>query len=140
MLFRPYDTNNEASVQPMLGLSPPTKRCDKSPSKVPMDSDLIFHADSDDQGSCFQFDLQTVQVAPSSDREAQPLRDSATPDQKKSELTAKSSLQADLISEISQFERSFAERKAALLRKLDDLPTEESRKQLVDTFLKDMDR
>lgn len=128
-------------MQPMLGLSPPSKRCDKSPSKVPMDSDLIFHADSDDHGSCFRFDLQTVQVAPSSDQKAQPLRtkDDAAPDQKKSEVTANSSYQGDLISEINQFERSFADRKAALLRKLDDLPTEESRKQLVDTFLKDMD-
>ena len=38
------------------------------------------------------------------------------------------------------FEKSFAERKAALLSKLDNLPSQEARKNLVDSFLNEMDR
>ena len=44
MLFKPFDTNN-ATHQSQLGLSPPAKKCDISPSKVPMNADLLYKED-----------------------------------------------------------------------------------------------
>jgi len=50
------------------------------------------------------------------------------------------SWQTDLLSKINTFENTFAERKVALLQSLKDLPCEETRKQMVETFLQDMDK
>jgi len=57
--FRPFDTNN-AMQQSMLGISPPQKKCDKSPSKVPINADMLYHPSSDQSLSGFKFDLQSV--------------------------------------------------------------------------------
>jgi len=59
-----------------------------------------------------------------------------SPDDSKNDSEA---WQANLLSKIDSFEQTFAERKAALLRSLKDLPCLETRKQMVDTFLQDMD-
>ena len=63
MLFKPFDTNN-ARHQQTLGLSPPVKKCDISPSKVPQNGDLLFreHDEQDDRNSGFKLDLQTISV------------------------------------------------------------------------------
>ena len=50
------------------------------------------------------------------------------------------SWQTDLLSKINTFENTFAERKAALMQSLKDLPCQETRKQMVEAFLKDMDK
>ena len=55
-------------------------------------------------------------------------------------ISEPNSWQSDLRDQISVFEKSFAERKAALLSKLDNLPSQEARKNLVDSFLNEMDR
>ena len=55
------------SVQPALytedhNLSPPTKRCDISPSKMPLGGDIASFDDGieDDDGPGFSFNLQSV--------------------------------------------------------------------------------
>jgi len=50
------------------------------------------------------------------------------------------SWQTDLLSKINTFENTFAERKAALMQSLKDLPCQETRKQMVEAFLNDMDK
>ena len=50
------------------------------------------------------------------------------------------SWQTDLLSKINTFENTFAERKAALMQSLKDLPCQETRKQMVEAFLYDMDK
>lgn len=62
MLFQPFDTNN-ATHQETLGLSPPVKKCDISPSKVPQNGDLLFREhEQDGKHSGFKLDLQTIAV------------------------------------------------------------------------------
>ena len=43
LAFRPFDTNN-AEAQTQLGISPPAKKCAKSPSKVPMVANLVYNS------------------------------------------------------------------------------------------------
>ena len=57
--FRQFDTNS-ATQQSLLGISPPEKKCDKSPSKVPLDSDLLFDPSGFNCDPSFKFDLQSV--------------------------------------------------------------------------------
>ena len=44
LAFRPFDTN-DAVQHTRLGLSPPTKKCQKSPGKVPMDADMVYNGE-----------------------------------------------------------------------------------------------
>lgn len=62
--FRPFDTNNPINQERLNlnGCSPPSKKCDKSPQKVPMYADLLYRASEDDDDSNsadgdFQFNL-----------------------------------------------------------------------------------
>lgn len=50
------------------------------------------------------------------------------------------SWQTDLLSKINTFENTFAERRAALLQSLKDLSCQETRKQMVETFLQGIDK
>ena len=67
LAFQPYDTNNVRNSQ-KLGLSPPAKPCNISPSKVPFNGDMLFYEDScseDSQGKKgssgpFKFSLSSV--------------------------------------------------------------------------------
>ena len=57
LAFRSYDTNS-AVQQEKLGISPPTKKCAKSPGKVPHVADLIYRVDnSADSDSGFKFNM-----------------------------------------------------------------------------------
>ena len=62
--FRQYDTNSSVD-QERLNISPPSKKCAKSPGKVPILSDMLYRADSDstDSDSGFKFNLQSVTVS-----------------------------------------------------------------------------
>ena len=61
LAFRPFDTNNTVQ-QSLLCLSPPTKKCEKSPGKDPIDADMLYRSASKDSERCsgFKFDLQSV--------------------------------------------------------------------------------
>ena len=61
MLFRPFDTNN-LTHQANLGLgdSPPSKKSNVSPSKMPWNADLLFRENNgliDQNSSGFKLDL-----------------------------------------------------------------------------------
>lgn len=57
LAFRPYDTNNTLQ-QEKLGISPPTKKCAKSPGKVPHVADLLYRiGDTAEADSGFKFNL-----------------------------------------------------------------------------------
>ena len=60
--FRPFDTNNAIHQERLnIGCSPPSKKCDKSPQKVPMYADLVYRGQPEDQNSAdFRFNLQTI--------------------------------------------------------------------------------
>ena len=67
LAFRPYDTNNTMQLE-KLNMSPPSKKCAKSPGKVPLHSDLLYHAgNTADEENCFKFNLQSVTVSSYSD-------------------------------------------------------------------------
>ena len=136
LAFRPFDTNNSAH-QARLGLSPPSKKCDKSPSKVPINGDMLFRCEepTNDQSS-FKFNLQSVTIQ-SSDAaaEARSGKATAVSDESKSSVKA---WQAALIAKIDAFESEFASRKAALLKTMTEVPDEEF-SQNITAFLKDMD-
>ena len=59
LAFRPFDTNNRTQ-QSRLGLSPPSKKCTKSPGKVPLHADMLFRSDDPANDFNFKFDLQSV--------------------------------------------------------------------------------
>ena len=71
LAFRPYDTNN-AENQSYLGLSPPAKKCDKSPGKVPIDADLLYRGLND--SSDFKFSLKSVTMTPNSSSNTVPTK------------------------------------------------------------------
>jgi len=127
LAFRPFDTNN-AVEQARLGLSPPSKTCTISPSKVPHDGNFLFNSASPEKTRDFKFDLTQVSC------QAEKVSDCA-----KSTRDSNSDWQGDLNTQISSFERAFAERKSALLLKLKEMPTTEARSQLVESFLKTME-
>ena len=135
LAFRPYDTNNSA-LQSQLGLSPPTKKFNQSPQKMLIDADLVYKASNVEEDRSFKFDLQSVTInAPGSSGGSAPLYPQSDDMKKNSE-----SWQTDLLSKINTFENTFAERKAALMQSLKDLPCQETRKQMVEAFLNDMDK
>lgn len=101
MLFKPFDTNN-VTHQETLGLSPPIKKCDKSPSKVPQNADLLFREyELDDNKSGFKLDLQSITVK----NTGQLVSPIASPSPG---TTADSSWQSELRDQIAVFEQSFA--------------------------------
>ena len=61
MLFRPFDTNNLMNQTNLgLGDSPPTKKSNMSPSKMPWNADLLFRENNElisHQNSGFKLDL-----------------------------------------------------------------------------------
>ena len=66
LAFRPYDTNSTMQQQ-KLGISPPTKKCAKSPGKVPLHADLLYRVgDSAEADRDFKFNLQSISVSSSS--------------------------------------------------------------------------
>ena len=122
LAIRPFDSNSAESVS---GLSPPSKKCASSPSKMPLNADMLYRANSNDS-SGFKFDLMNV-GAPSDT-----LR---SPDKK-----SNTNWQSDLLGQIETFEKNFAQRKATLITSLKaDLPSE-TRQQMVDSFLQDMEQ
>lgn len=126
LAFRAFDTNS-ATQQEQLGLSPPTKKCATSPSKVPIDGDCVFHgAQGDEDSSSFRFDLQAVDGRGGLKADA-------------SGSKAKNKWQEDLLSQLSAFDSAYQERKAALMKQLGSADAAQS-KPLVDNFLRDMER
>ena len=111
--FQPYDTNNAMHQERLnIGCSPPLKKCDKSPQKVPMYADLLYREqpeEDENSGADFQFNLQSIAVSTASDGGATSV---AAP----GSVTA---WKADFIGQINTFEQSFATRKADFLGKLD---------------------
>ena len=107
--FRQYDTNNRVRQARLnTGASPPQKKCAMSPSKVPFNSDLLFHAGDDESTSSdlsgFQFDLKSV----------------AFHGQHRQE----DSERANLLGQVSSFdEHHFASQKTSMLDKFDDNQT-----------------
>ena len=80
------------------------------------------------QDSGFKFDLQSV--ACSADQKL-----SAT----KSVNTSKAGMQDDLTARLTRFEKTYSERKATLLKTLSFEQDQNTRSQLVDSFIKQMD-
>ena len=102
LAFRPFDTNGTAQ-QSYLGLSPPSKKSATTPSKDPIDKNLLYQPSSPDkQQSGFKFELQSVACI------------SSTRAKKAAGQEGSTGWQDDLTSRISSFEKSYAERKAAL--------------------------
>ena len=81
------------------------------------------------QDSGFKFDLQSVACS--------------TNDQKlsatKSVNTTKAGMQDDLTARLTRFEKTYSERKATLLKTLSFEQDQNTRSQLVDSFIKQMD-
>ena len=90
-----------------------------------MDADLLFKANQEDDMQGFKLDLQSIRVQTQikTDQDAK---------------TGGPSWQDDLRGQITEFEQSFAQRKALLLSKLDDVASQEARQSMVDTFLSEM--
>ena len=110
--FRPYDTNNAMHQERLnIGCSPPLKKCDKSPQKVPMYADLLYREqpeEDENSGADFQFNLQSIAVSTTTCSDGSgPTSGSVT------------AWKADFIGQINTFEQSFATRKADFLGKLD---------------------
>jgi len=127
LAFRPHDTNN-SELKSHLGLSPPAKKCIKSPGKIQIDEDLLFKSQNVKESRSFKFDLQSVTMNDSG-HQTTSSGGSASSEPKSDGVKKNSkSWQIDLLSKINTFENTFAERKAALLQSLKDLPNEETRK------------
>mmetsp|Transcript_15099 Transcript_15099/g.20502 ORF Transcript_15099/g.20502 Transcript_15099/m.20502 type:complete len:134 (-) Transcript_15099:1601-2002(-) len=131
LAFRPYDTNG-ATQQTFLGLSPPSKKSAMTPSKDPIDKNMLYKPCSPEKTSGFKFDLQSVACR---DQKASSSRAIlASPSAK-----ANANWQADLTARISSFETTYTERKAALLKQLASEGSESVRTQLVDSFVNQME-
>ena len=133
MAFRPHDTNNiniPNDAEPeQLSCSPPTKKCDKSPSKVSMFGDMLYRPTNEDsRNSSFKFSLTSIPDSVASDQ--QPLKVAPTEDIQS----------GGLAQSIDSYEKTFSDQKALLLNKLEDISGAEERKQMVDMFLEDMNR
>lgn len=59
LAFRQFDTN-AAAQSSFLGLSPPSKKSDLTPSKDPINKNMLYEPGSPLQKSGFKFDLQSV--------------------------------------------------------------------------------
>ena len=59
LAFRPFDTN-DAAQQSFLGMSPPSKKSQLTPSKDPIEKNMLYEAHSPNKPSGFRFDLQSV--------------------------------------------------------------------------------
>ena len=133
MAFRPHDTNNiniPNDAEPeQLSCSPPTKKCDKSPSKVSMYGDMLYRPTNEDGcNSSFKFSLTSISDSVASDQ--QPLKVAPTEDIQS----------GGMAQSIDTYEKTFSDQKAVLLNKLEDISGAEERKQMVDMFLEDMNR
>ena len=129
MAFRPHDTNNinipTDAEQEQLSCSPPTKKCDKSPSKVSMYSDMLYRPINENGCSSFKFSLTSIPDSVASDRQVPATEDIQS---------------GGMAQNIDTYEKTFTDQKAELLNKLEDISGVEERKQMVDMFLEDMNR
>lgn len=123
LAFHPFDTNNRAQ-QNRLGLSPPSKKCNKSPGKVPLDADMLFRSDDPTSDFTFQFDLKSI-ANTSTGQQASSEKATVTASTTSSSEGSKRDWQRELISKIDTFEREFAQRKATLLKSMVGLPDQE---------------
>ena len=129
MAFRPHDTNHSnipTNAEPeQLSCSPPTKKCDKSPSKVSMHGDMLYRPFSENGSRSFKFNLTSIPDSVASDQQPAVSEDIQS---------------GGLAQSIDTYEKTFTDQKAVLLNKLEGISGAEERKQMVDSFLEDMNR
>ena len=129
MAFRPHDTNNSnipTDIEQEQGsCSAPTKKCDKSPSKVSMHGDMLYRPFSENGSRSFKFNLTSIPDSVASDQQPAVSEDIQS---------------GGLAQSIDTYEKTFTDQKAVLLNKLEGISGAEERKQMVDSFLEDMNR